>query len=89
MEAQVIRTLKSRKNDNVYNLYTDKIVVQTKTGVKEIFLPADIADCWCFYDIYYIQDKLFAILVKNGNYDLRIAIDEDEHEFSGSPIPTY
>lgn len=60
-----------------------------KRKVVEIVLPADIADCWYFYDIYYIQDKLFAILVKNGNYDLRIAIDEDEHEFSGSPIPTY
>lgn len=57
MEAQVIRTLKLLKNDNVYNLYTDKIVVRTKTGVKEIFLPADIADCWCFYDIISPQSE--------------------------------
>lgn len=24
-----------------------------------------------------------------GNYDMRIEIDEDEIDFSGSPIPTY
>ena len=41
------------------------------------------------YSIYYIQNKLFAIMITNGNYDMRIEIDEDEMDFSGSPIPTY
>ena len=84
-----MRTLKSNKNDNVYTLYTDKIVVKTKTGTKEILLPKDQGVRWCFYDIYYIQNKLFAILVSNGNRDMRIEIDEDELEFTGFPITTY
>ena len=48
---------------------------------------------WREFEKAYIYinscDKLFAILITNGNYDMRIEIDEDEMDFSGSPIPTY
>ena len=89
MESKAISTLRSLKNDNVYTLYEDKIVAETRKGVKEISLPSDRSVYRCFDSIYYIQNKLFAIMITNGNYDMRIEIDEDEIDFSGSPIPTY
>ena len=89
MESKAISTLRSIKNDNIYNLYEDKIVVQSGKVTKEILLPSDRSVYRCFDSIYYIQNKLFAIMITNGNYDMRIEIDEDEMDFSGSPIPTY
>ena len=89
MESKAISTLRSIKNDNIYNLYEDKIVVQSGKVTKEILLPSDRSVYRCFDLIYYIQNKLFAIMITNGNYDMRIEIDEDEMDFSGSPIPTY
>lgn len=89
MESKAISTLRSIKNDNIYNLYEDKIVVQSGKVTKEILLPSDRSVYRSFDSIYYIQNKLFAILITNGNYDMRIEIDEDEIDFSGSPIPTY
>lgn len=88
MDPNVKSILKSIKNDNVYNLYDERIVVQTGTGVKEIPMPSG-EKFICFYDIYYIQNKLFAILVTTDAYDMRIEIDEDNIAFIGSPIPTY
>ena len=89
MESKAISTLRSIKNDNIYTLYEDKIVVQSGKVTKEILLPSDRSVYRCFDLIYYIQNKLFAIMITNGNYDMRIEIDEDEMDFSGSPIPTY
>ena len=82
-----MESLRSKKNDNIYILYKDRIVVQTVNGTKELTLPSD--DYVCFYSIYYIQDKLFAILITGGRYDMRLEIDEDTLAFTGSPIPTY
>ena len=70
-------------------MYEDKIVVWNGTKDKEILLPSGRTDFVCFYDIYYIQGKLFAILITAGNYDMRIEIDEDKIDFIGSPIITY
>ena len=89
MESKAISTLRSIKNDNIYTLYEDKIVVYSGKVTKEILLPSDRSVYRSFDSIYYIQNKLFAILITNGNYDMRIEIDEDEIDFSGSPIPTY
>ncbi|MEE3472177.1 MAG: hypothetical protein VZR24_16095 [Butyrivibrio hungatei] len=85
-------TLNSIKNENIYNLYEDKIVVQNGTMNKELCLPIEYAgqsNYVCFSDIYYIQNKLYAILITNGFYDMRVEIDEDNITFTGSPIPTY
>ncbi len=93
MEAKLLRTIKSIKNNNVYNLYEDKILVQTETKEKELCMPAVPAGqsgFVCFYDIYYIQNKLFAVLITTGSgYDMRIEIDEENLSFKGSPAPTY
>ncbi len=93
MEAKLLRTIKSIKNNNVYNLYEDKILVQTETKEKELCMPAVPAGqsgFVCFYDIYYIQNKLFAVLITTGSgYDMRIEIDEDTLDYAGTPIPTY
>ncbi|MCR5338123.1 MAG: hypothetical protein K6E75_06155 [Lachnospiraceae bacterium] len=93
MDPKVKRTLKSIKNDNIYSLYENKIYVQTGTRTKELSMPAAPAeqtDFVCFYDIYYIQNKIFAILITGGSgYDMRIEIDEENLVFKGSPVPTY
>ena len=93
MDPKVKRTLKSIKNDNIYSLYENKIFVQTKTRTKELSMPVALAGqigFVCFYDIYYIQNKLFAILITGGSgYDMRIEIDEENLWFIGSPVPTY
>ena len=90
---EFIRTLKSTKNDNVYSMYENKILVQTGTRTKELSMPAAPAGqigFVCFYDIYYIQNKLFAILITGGSgYDMRIEIDEENLSFKGLPVPTY
>ena len=82
-----MESLRSKKNDNTYTLYKDRIVEQTGAGIKELTLPS--GDYVCFHSIYYIQDKLFAILITGGSYDMRLEIDEDTLDFTGSPIPTY
>ncbi len=93
MDPKVNRTLESIKNDNIYSLYENKILVQTKTRTKELSMPAAPAGqigFVCFYDIYYIQNKLFAILITGGSgYNMRIEIDEENLSFIGSPVPTY
>ena len=93
MEAKLLRTIKSIKNSNVYNLYEDKILVQTETKEKELRMPtvpAGQSDFVCFYDIYYMQNKLFAVLITTGSgYDMRIEIDEDTLDYAGGTIPVY
>ena len=90
MEPNIKTTLSSIKNDNVYNLYEDKIIVQTGKKIKELPMPAGQPGFICFHDIYYIQDRLFAILITEGSgYDMRIEIDEEKTDFTGPLIPTY
>ncbi len=93
MDPKVKRTLKSIKNEHIYSLYENKILVQTGTRTKELSMPAAPAgqtDFVCFCDIYYIQNRLFAILITDGSgYDMRIEIDEENLGFIGSPVPTY
>ena len=93
MEAKLLRTLKSIKNNNVYNLYEERIVVRTETKEKELRMPtvpAGQSGFVCFYDIYYIQNRLFAVLITTGSgYDMRIEIDEDTLDYVGGTIPVY
>ncbi|MBQ4270297.1 MAG: hypothetical protein II718_00565 [Clostridiales bacterium] len=88
MNQEAKTTLTSRKNSNVYYLYEDKIIIETEKGTKELHMPEEETGL-CFDTIYYIRDRLFAILAGNGRCDMRIEIDEDALEFTGSPIPTY
>ena len=89
----VRNTLTSLKNDNIYTVYEDKIVVQTGARITEIRLPGvpEGQSSFVRFDtIYYMQSKLWAILITSGGgYDMRIEIDEDKLEFVGKPIPTY
>jgi hypothetical protein len=92
MESKVLRTLRSNKNNNVYNLYKERIVVQNGTNVKELHMPAVPAGqsgFECFYDIYYIQNKLFAVLITGSGFDMRIEIDEETLDYAGAPITNY
>lgn len=83
---------KSKKNVNSYHLYSDKIVVYTSSGKKEIPLPVDPMTFMYYLSfeyMYYDQDTLFVVLGTRGPYDQRFAVDEDSLELKGPPIPTY
>ena len=87
-----MKTFVSKKNDNVYHIYDDKIEVITKSGTKRIPLPVDPDNAFyylSFYDAYYINNKLYAIITTRDSYDVRLEIDEDVCELTGSPIQTY
>jgi len=83
--------LKSKKNNNVYHLFDDKIVVQTSHGEKEIPLPVDPTSFKYYTDFYYMfyeGDKLFAVVQTRSFSDMRFEVDEDTLELKGKPIPT-
>ncbi len=87
-----IVSIKSRKNGSVYHVYDSKIEVTTMSGLKYIELPFDPSDTSYyvrFSDAYYINDKLYAIVIVRDPYDVRFEIDEDRLELKGPPIPTY
>ena len=80
------------KNDNIYHMYADRIEVLSGTKTMEIPLPihefGNTGDLQ-FYDLYYINNKLFAIIVNRGPYDFRFELDEEKCKLTGRPIPTY
>ena len=82
---------KSKKNNNVYHIYDDKIVVQTPHGEKEIPLPVDPMSFKYYTDflyMFYDGDKLFVVLATRSYSDVRFEVDEDMLELIGKPIPT-
>ena len=87
-----VLNIKSRKNDNVYHVFDEKIVVTIGAKTKDIALPFDSSKP-CYYerfsDVYYINDKLYAIVLVRDSYDVRFEIDEEELVLKGRPIPTY
>ena len=85
-QTDCIITVKSRKNNNVYHMFKDRIEVVYGAGKTEIPLPVDYV---VFYDLYYINNKLYAILVTGGHYDVRFEIDEEKCELTGKAITTY
>ena len=85
-QTDCIITVKSRKNNNVYHMFKDRIEVVYGSGKTEIPLPVDYV---VFYDLYYINNKLYAILVTGGYYDVRFELDEEKCELTGKAITTY
>ena len=87
-----VLNIKSRKNDNVYHVFDEKIVVTIDVKTKDIALPFDSSKP-CYYerfsDVYYINDRLYAIVIVRDSYDVRFEIDEEELVLKGRPIPTY
>jgi hypothetical protein len=87
-----LKTIVSSKNDNIYHIFEEKIEVITKSETRIIELPVDQDNPYyyqCFYDAYYINDKLYAIVAVRDQYDVRFEIDENSLKLKGSPIPTY
>ena len=79
-------------NDSVYQVFDTKIAVTTRSGTKYIELPVDPSDTSYyvrFYDAYYINGKLYAVVIVRDPYDVRFEIDENRFELIGPPIPTY
>ena len=85
-QTDCIITVKSRKNNNVYHMFKDRIEVVYESGKTEIPLPVDYL---VFYDLYYINNKLYAIVVTGEPYDARFEIDEEKCELTGKAITTY
>ncbi len=85
-QTDCIITVKSRKNNNVYHMFKDRIEVVYGSGKTEIPLPVDYL---VFYDLYYINNKLYAIVVTGEPYDARFEIDEEKCELTGKAITTY
>ena len=82
---------KSRKNNNVYHVYDDRIVVHSSSVTKEIPLPVD-PDRFMYYlqfdYMFYEGEKLFAVVRTMGLYDKRFEVDEETLELIGPPIST-
>ena len=85
-QTDCIKTVKSGKNNNVYHMFKDRIEVAYGSGMTEIPLPLDYLT---FYDLYYINNKLYVILVTGGPYDVRFELDEEKCELTGKAITTY
>ena len=85
-QTDCIIIVKSRKNNNVYHMFKDRIEVVYGSGKTEIPLPVDYL---VFYDLYYINNKLYAIVVTGEPYDARFEIDEEKCELTGKAITTY
>ena len=85
-QTDCIITVKSRKNNNVYHMFKDRIEVVYGSGMTVIPLPVDYL---VFYDLYYINNKLYAIVVTGEPYDARFEIDEEKCELTGKAITTY
>ena len=85
-QTDCIITVKSRKNNNVYHMFKDRIEVVYGSGMTEIPLPFDYL---AFYDLYYINNKFYAIVVTGDSYDVRFELDEEKCELTGKAITTY
>lgn len=73
LNAEIV--LKSKKKNNTYYMYSDKIVV-CGTINKTIVLPSDYKII-CFYDMYYVKDELYVVLCTDGDYDVVYIMDEE------------
>ena len=85
-QTDCIITVKSRKNNNVYHMFKDRIEVVYGSGKTEIPLPVDYV---MFHDLYYINNKFYAIVVTGDSYDVRFELDEEKCELTGKAITTY
>ena len=75
LNARVV--LKSKLNNNIYYLFKDKIVVYGESTQK-IDFPKN-GGLICFYDMYYVYDKLYVIFNTNGIYDVAYILDENNY----------
>ena len=92
MEIRNKMVLESRKNNNVYHVLSDRIVVHSGSDEKEIQLPVDPSTFMYYLEflyVFYEGDKLFAVVATRGSHDARFELDEDCLELKGSPITTY
>ncbi len=78
MDLKVISTIESKKNNNLYEIMEDRIRVKDSSGTKEVFLPEDSQYSLCFYDIFYMGEKLYVIVARRVGFDVKYEIDEDE-----------
>ena len=85
-QTDCIKTVKSRKNNNVYHMFKDRIEVVYGSGMTVIPLPVDYV---AFHDLYYINNKFYAIVVTGDSYDVRFELDEEKCELTGKAIITY
>ena len=85
-QTDCIKTVKSEKNNNVYHMFKDRIEVIYESGMTEISTPVGYG---VFYDLYYINNKFYAILATSGPYDVRFDLDEEKCALTGEAITTY
>ena len=86
------KVFKSQKNDNVYHIESDRLVVSSASGDKEIPLPVDptsYMNYLGFLYMFYEAEKLFVVVATRDPYDVRFELDEDKLELKGPPVPTY
>ena len=82
----------SKRNNNVYHILSDRIVVYSGSDEREIPLPVDPTTFMYYLEfsyMFYAGDKLFVVVVTRGSYDARFELDEDNLNLKGPPIPTY
>ena len=82
----------SKRNDNVYHIYKDKLVVRSRTCEKEIPLPVDPTTYKYYLEfdyMFYEGEKLYVAVATRDSYDARFEIDEDNMKLIGPPISTY
>ena len=82
----------SKRNDNVYHICKDKLVVKSGACEKEIPLPADSKTLMYYLEfeyLFYEGEKLFVVVATRDSYDARFEIDEDNMKLKGPPISTY
>jgi hypothetical protein len=67
-------TLKSRKTDNTYYLFSDMIVI--KGGYEGIIELPGQNEILCFCDMYYESDELHVFAATTRSYDVMCVLDE-------------
>lgn len=72
----------SKCKNTQYHMYRDKILVKDSDTTLCIELPrADKAVC--FYNMYYVKDRIHVIVATKGVYDIRYILDEEKFELRG------
>lgn len=74
-QAEIV--IQSIVNQNCYYLFKEKIIIKQGDGnYKEIYLPHDV-NIICFYDMFYVANKLRVIIATRTDYDFISILDEE------------
>ena len=82
----------SKRNNNIYHVLSDRIIVCSGSDEREIPLPVDPKSFMYYLEylyMFYEGDKLFVVVATRDSYDARFELDEDILDLKGHPIQTY